>query len=31
VRFQKDAELVPFDANTFYTPGPEGYTTFKSL
>jgi len=31
VRFEKSAELVAFDANTFYTPGAEGYTTFKSL
>ena len=31
VRFEKNADLVAFDANTFYTPGAEGYTTFKSL
>ena len=25
VRFEKSADLVAFDANTFYTPGAEGY------
>ena len=30
-RFQKGADLVAFDANTFYSPGAEGYTTYKSL
>ncbi len=30
-RFQKNAELVPPDPAVFYTPGPEGYTTYKSL
>jgi N-ethylmaleimide reductase len=31
VRFQKDADLVPPDPAVFYSPGPEGYTTYKSL
>ena len=31
VRFQKGAELVAFDATTFYSPGAAGYTTFTSL
>jgi len=30
-RLEKGAPLVDFDANTFYTPGAEGYTTYKSL
>ncbi|HXD74777.1 MAG TPA: alkene reductase [Vicinamibacterales bacterium] len=31
VRFQKGADLVPPDPNVFYSPGAEGYTTYKSL
>ncbi|MGE0116100.1 MAG: alkene reductase [Steroidobacteraceae bacterium] len=31
VRFAKDAELVAWDATTFYSPGPKGYTDFASL
>ena len=31
VRFERGAELVPPDPAVFYTPGPEGYTTYKSL
>src|SRR5499427_7579512 len=31
VRFEKNAELVPPDPAVFYTPGAEGYTTYKSL
>ena len=30
-RFAKGAELVEWDADTFYSPGPEGYTTYASL
>ena len=31
VRFEKNAELGPPDPAVFYSPGPEGYTTYKSL
>ncbi len=31
LRFERNAELVPPDPNVFYTPGAEGYTTYKSL
>jgi N-ethylmaleimide reductase len=31
VRFQKNAELVAPDPAVFYSPGAEGYTTYKSL
>ena len=31
VRFAKGAPLADFDANTFYSPGPKGYTDFPSL
>jgi N-ethylmaleimide reductase len=31
VRFQKDADLVPPDPNVFYSPGAEGYTTYKAI
>jgi len=31
VRLEKNAELVPPDPAVFYTPGAEGYTTYKSL
>jgi N-ethylmaleimide reductase len=27
-RFAAGLELTPFDATTFYTPGPKGYTDF---
>lgn len=27
-RFENGLELTPFDATTFYTPGPKGYTDF---
>jgi N-ethylmaleimide reductase len=27
-RFASGAALTPFDATTFYTPGPKGYTDF---
>jgi N-ethylmaleimide reductase len=30
-RFAKNAELVPPNPATFYTPGPEGYTSFAPL
>jgi len=30
-RFVQDAELADWDADTFYSPGPEGYTDFASL
>jgi N-ethylmaleimide reductase len=30
-RFAKGAELTPFDATTFYSPGEKGYTDFPSL
>jgi N-ethylmaleimide reductase len=30
-RFAKDAELVAPNPGTFYTPGPEGYTSYASL
>jgi N-ethylmaleimide reductase len=30
-RFAKDAELVAPNPATFYTPGPEGYTSYASL
>ena len=30
-RFEKSAELTPFDATTFYTPGEKGYTDFAAL
>jgi len=30
-RFAKGAALTPFDASTFYSPGPKGYTDFSSL
>jgi len=30
-RIQAGAELNAVDANTFYTPGPEGYTTYPAL
>jgi len=30
-RFAQDAELVEPDPDTFYSPGPEGYTTYGSL
>ncbi|MDX1490736.1 MAG: alkene reductase [Pseudohongiellaceae bacterium] len=29
-RLKEDAELTPFDVNTFYSPGPEGYTDYPS-
>jgi N-ethylmaleimide reductase len=31
VRFALDAALVGWDASTFYSPGPKGYTDFASL
>jgi N-ethylmaleimide reductase len=31
VRFARDAALVGWDASTFYSPGPKGYTDFASL
>ena len=31
VRFQKGAELVAPDPNTFYAGGDQGYITYKSL
>jgi N-ethylmaleimide reductase len=31
VRFEKNAELVAPDPGVFYTPGAEGYTTYKAL
>jgi N-ethylmaleimide reductase len=31
VRFEKNAELVAPDPAVFYSPGAEGYTTYKSL
>jgi N-ethylmaleimide reductase len=30
-RFAAAAPLTPFDASTFYSPGPKGYTDFPSL
>jgi N-ethylmaleimide reductase len=30
-RFAKGAALTPFDATTFYSPGPKGYTDYPSL
>jgi N-ethylmaleimide reductase len=30
-RFAKGAELTPWDASTFYSPGAKGYTDFPSL
>jgi N-ethylmaleimide reductase len=30
-RLERNAELVPPDPAVFYTPGPEGYTTYKAL
>jgi N-ethylmaleimide reductase len=30
-RLERNAELVPPDPAVFYTPGPEGYTTYRSL
>lgn len=30
-RFAKGAALAPFNADTFYSPGPAGYTDFASL
>jgi N-ethylmaleimide reductase len=30
-RFSKGAALTPWDATTFYSPGPKGYTDFASL
>ena len=30
-RFATGAALTPFDASTFYAPGPKGYTDFPSL
>jgi N-ethylmaleimide reductase len=31
VCFALDAALVGWDASTFYSPGPKGYTDFASL
>ncbi len=31
VRFERNADLVPPDPAVFYTPGAEGYTTYKTL
>jgi len=30
-RFEKSAQLTPFDATTFYSPGEKGYTDFAPL
>lgn len=30
-RFAAGAPLTPFDASTFYTPGPKGYTDFPAM
>jgi N-ethylmaleimide reductase len=30
-RFAQDAELVEWNPDTFYSPGPEGYTTYHPL
>ena len=30
-RFARNAELVEWNPDTFYSPGPEGYTTYTSL
>jgi 2,4-dienoyl-CoA reductase-like NADH-dependent reductase (Old Yellow Enzyme family) len=30
-RFAKGGALTPFDASTFYSPGPKGYTDFASM
>ncbi len=30
-RFSKSAELVPWDTNTFYSPGPKGYVDYAPL
>lgn len=30
-RFEQDAELTDFNPDTFYSPGPEGYTDYASL
>lgn len=31
IRFERGAELTAFNPDTFYSPGPEGYTDFASL
>ena len=31
VRFEKNAALTEWNADTFYSPGAEGYTDFKPL
>ena len=30
-RFEANAELAAFDTDTFYTPGPEGYTDYPKM
>ena len=30
-RFAQGADLVEWNPDTFYSPGPEGYTTYSSL
>ena len=30
-RFKNDLELAPWDASTFYTPGPEGYLDYPKI
>jgi N-ethylmaleimide reductase len=30
-RFRRGAELTPYNPQTFYTPGPEGYTDYPTL